>query len=123
MKQTLLAANLSLLGLIFSAVNPSWAADSSIRIVSRDVVEKRLQSYKGDDSQREATLKELFQSAGCTGDNLTEQPVKHLKEPNLICTLPGTSDLTIVVGAHFDHVAAGQGVADNWSGASATQPL
>jgi len=32
--------------------------------------------------------------------------------------LPGTGDNAIVVGAHFDHVRAGDGVVDNWSGAS-----
>lgn len=32
--------------------------------------------------------------------------------------LPGSSDKVIIVGAHFDHVSAGYGVVDNWSGAS-----
>lgn len=30
----------------------------------------------------------------------------------------GESPETIVVGAHFDHISAGSGVVDNWSGAS-----
>ena len=37
---------------------------------------------------------------------------------NVICTLPGSSGEVIVVGAHFDRVDKGDGVADNWSGAS-----
>jgi Zn-dependent M28 family amino/carboxypeptidase len=32
--------------------------------------------------------------------------------------LPGTSDKVIIVGAHFDRVSKGDGVVDNWSGAS-----
>jgi Zn-dependent M28 family amino/carboxypeptidase len=32
--------------------------------------------------------------------------------------LPGSGDGIIVVGAHFDHVDEGDGVVDNWSGAS-----
>ncbi len=32
--------------------------------------------------------------------------------------LPGRSDRVIIVGAHFDRVADGDGVVDNWSGAS-----
>ena len=36
----------------------------------------------------------------------------------MICALPGTSDKVIIVGAHFDHVPKGDGVADHWSGAS-----
>jgi Zn-dependent M28 family amino/carboxypeptidase len=32
--------------------------------------------------------------------------------------LPGSSENTIIVGAHFDHADVGDGVLDNWSGAS-----
>jgi putative aminopeptidase FrvX len=91
--------------------------------VNSDVVEQRLKSYKGNDSEREATIKTLFQSAGCPEDKLTEQPVKGLKQGNVICTLPGNTDSVILVGAHFDHVDAGDGVVDNWSGASMLSSL
>jgi Zn-dependent M28 family amino/carboxypeptidase len=86
--------------------------------VNSQVVEQRLKSYKGSDSEREATVKNLFQLAGCTEGKLIEQPVKGSKVPNVICSLPGRSDSVIVVGAHYDHVDAGDGVVDNWSGAS-----
>ncbi len=36
----------------------------------------------------------------------------------MICVLPGTGGEVVLVGAHFDHVARGSGVVDNWSGAS-----
>ena len=52
------------------------------------------------------------------GGKLTEQAVKGLKQPNLICVLSGNADSVVVVGAHFDHVDAGDGVVDNWTGAS-----
>jgi len=86
--------------------------------VNSQIVEQRLKSYKGNDSQREANLKNLFQSAGCSEGKLIEQPVKGLKQANVICILAGTADAVIVVGAHFDHVDRGDGVVDNWSGAS-----
>jgi hypothetical protein len=82
------------------------------------VVEQRLKSYKGNDTEREATVRNLFRSAGCPEEKLAEQPVKGLKQANVICILPGSTDSTIVVGAHFDHVSAGDGVVDNWSGSS-----
>jgi len=85
---------------------------------SRAVIETRLKDFAGNDLQREATLEKLFQESGCTGDKLSEQPVKHLKESNVVCALPGQTDSVILVSAHFDHVSAGDGVADNWSGAS-----
>jgi Iap family predicted aminopeptidase len=96
----------------------SQVAQVRFSIVDSQLVEQRLKSYKGNDSEREATIKNLFQSAGCPAEKLVEQPVKGLKQSNVICILPGNTDSTIVVGAHFDHVAAGDGVVDNWSGAS-----
>lgn len=86
--------------------------------VSRAVVQARLGRYAGDNKQREATLKELFADAGCNDQHLTEQLVKGSKLPNLICLLPGSSGRVIIVGAHFDRVSVGDGVVDNWSGAS-----
>lgn len=64
------------------------------------------------------TLKQIFTEAGCDESHLSEQPVKGSKLPNVICVLPGSSDRVIIVGAHFDRVPDGDGVVDNWSGAS-----
>ena len=86
--------------------------------VSREVVEARLGKYAGSNKQREITLKQMFSEAGCDEQHLSEQPVKGSKQSNVICLLPGTSDKVIIVGAHFDYVSAGNGVVDNWSGAS-----
>jgi len=100
----------------------SWigAAAGSIVFnpVSREVVEARLEKYTGDNKQREATLKQLFAEAGCDDRHISEQPVKGSKLPNVICFLPGSSDKVIIVGAHFDRASEGDGVVDNWSGAS-----
>jgi Zn-dependent M28 family amino/carboxypeptidase len=81
-------------------------------------IEQRLKDHKGNDTKRESILKALFETVGCSGQQLVEQPVKGLKQPNIICTLPGAAESQIVVGAHFDHVDFGEGVVDNWSGAS-----
>jgi Peptidase family M28 len=86
--------------------------------VSRAVIESRLEQYKGNDRQRANTLKQLFSEAGCDEQHLSEQSVQGSKLPNVICLLPGRSGKVIIVGAHFDHVSAGDGVVDNWSGAS-----
>jgi len=59
----------------------------------------------------------MFADAGC-GERLYEQPLKRSLPPNVVCILPGSSNRTIIVGAHFDRVSEGDGVVDNWSGAS-----
>jgi hypothetical protein len=86
--------------------------------VKQEVVNARLQEYGGDNKQREATLKKLFQEAGCDEEHLSEQAVKGSKQPNVICVLPGRNGRALIVGAHFDRVSEGDGVVDNWSGAS-----
>src|SRR5438105_15897335 len=86
--------------------------------VPREAVESRLGKYAGNNKQREATLKQMFADAGCDDQHLSEQPVKGSKLPNVICLLRGSSDRVIIVGAHFDRAPDGDGVVDNWSGAS-----
>ena len=88
------------------------------RAASREVVLARLQKYGGNNQQRESTLKKIFAEAGCNDQHLSEQPVKGSKLPNVVCLLPGSSEKIIIVGAHFDRVSEGDGVVDNWSGAS-----
>jgi hypothetical protein len=94
------------------------AVAQSIRYepVSRSVIESRLEQYRGNDRQRAGTLEQLFVESGCDDQRLSEQFVKGSKLPNVICVLPGSSGSVIIVGAHFDHVSAGDGVVGNWSG-------
>jgi putative aminopeptidase FrvX len=101
------------------ALTLSSARAETIRVglTPRDAVEGRLREYSGTNRERGARLARMFVDAGC-GENVSEQPVKYSKAPNVICVLPGTSDRVIIVGAHFDRVPGSDGVADNWSGAS-----
>ncbi|SRR5713101_8741126 len=109
---------LAIMVLLLHAWNDAAADGFRYNPVSREVIETRLEKYKGNDQQREATLKQLFAEAGCDDQHLSEQPVKGSKLPNVVCLLPGSSDKVIIVGAHFDHISEGDGVVDNWSGAS-----
>lgn len=104
--------------LLLHAWNNAAADSFRYNPVSREVIESRLKRYKGNDQQREATLKQLFAEAGCDDQHLSEQHVKGSKLPNVVCPQPGSSDKVIIVGAHFDHISDGDGVVDNWSGAS-----
>jgi Zn-dependent M28 family amino/carboxypeptidase len=94
------------------------AGQVQFRALDRDVIEARLQSFSRNNGEREAILKRMFAQSGCKDDKLLEQTVKKQLPPNLICVLPGETDEIILVGAHSDHVEAGDGVVDNWSGAS-----
>ena len=76
----------------------------------------QLEAAPQSNAGRLAELRELFVAAGC-GERLTEQRFRGSGQPNLVCTLPGESATRIVVGAHYDKVRPGRGIADNWSGA------
>lgn len=81
------------------------------------IIRERLERIPAKTKDRGARIRELFETVGC-GKDLTEQPVKHSKAPNVVCTLPGEAPATVVVGAHFDKAEAGAGAVDNWTGAS-----
>ncbi len=86
--------------------------------VPREVLQARLHRFANSNAERRNNLQALFEEAGCGDDRLSDQPVKRSLLPNVICTLPGATDSVILVGAHFDFRGAGQGAADNWSGAA-----
>jgi hypothetical protein len=104
------------------AVASVWPAEIHYRNVVRPVVETRLRAVGKSNAARHDKVRALFEETGC-GDNISEQPVKHSKTANVICTLPGSEDATIVVGAHYDFVDRGAGVIDNWSGVSLLSSL
>lgn len=122
MSQPILSLKFCATAVVVLALSFAGAATNDVRCKpdSREVVEMRLRRYTGDNRQRETTLKQLFSEAGCDDQHISEQSVKGSKLPNVICVLPGAgaSDKVIIVGAHFDRAPEGQGVVDNWSGAS-----
>ena len=83
----------------------AWAATIHYGTVPQAIVEKHLRAVSSTNSEREEYLKEVFATSGCAG-SVAEQAVKHSKTPNLICTLEGSDGAMIVVGAHFDFIAA-----------------
>jgi peptidase M28-like protein len=68
--------------------------------------------------ERVQRVKELFQQAGCGTEYLQVVDNGGGPYPNVICTLPGRSHNTIVVGANVDKPDDGNGVIDNWTGAA-----
>ena len=94
-------------------------AEVSYALAPRAQVEERLRQVTMNNAKRQAILRQLFEQAGCTGDALADQSFKKKRPANVICTLSGATDSTIVVGAHFDHSTEyGEGAVDDWSGAS-----
>jgi hypothetical protein len=95
------------------------SAQTRFRLAEPAVVEGHLKSFSTKNSVREALIRKWFSESGCKDSNLSEQPLAGTLPPNVICVLPGETQEVIIVGAHTDHVdSAGDGVVDNWTGAS-----
>jgi Peptidase family M28 len=95
------------------------SAQARFRLADRSVIEAHLKSFSTKNSEREVTIRKWFAESGCKDSNLSEEPLERKLPPNVICVLPGETREVIVVGAHTDHVDSfGDGVVDNWTGAS-----
>src|SRR3954471_522523 len=109
--------NQTLLLLALLASSAAAFAGSKYVLFGRDLIETRVKSFSRNDTEREIILKDMFTEAGC-GEHISEPAVDHVKQTDLVCVLPEQTERVIIVGAHFDHVDAGDGLVDNWSGAS-----
>jgi hypothetical protein len=104
--------------LLFSLLALNAVAQTNFRLLDQSKIETRIKSFSRKNDEREIIVKQLFKESGCKDDQLSEQVVKVKLPPNVICVLPGETDGVILVGAHTDKVDEGDGVVDNWSGAS-----
>jgi Zn-dependent M28 family amino/carboxypeptidase len=88
----------------------------AVQVVPKETLEANLKLSPKRNGERAATLKRLFEEAGCA--DLVEHYPRTLPTPNVVCTLPGAEPSLVVVGAHHDKAPQGDGAIDNWSGAS-----
>ena len=71
--------------------------------VHRPMIQAKLKLEPDAEAGRPSTLHSLFANACCP--QIQEQPVPQEDLPNLICTLPGTEEGIIVVGASLQYAA------------------
>ena len=90
------------------------AENLQVDLVVERLVKNRLESGAVGPRQRQTAIRNLFSEVGCS---VEEQRIEK-SSGNVICTLPGQTSSTIVVGGHFDFADLGKGIVDDWSGAS-----
>lgn len=86
--------------------------------LNRKILEERFSRISGVSKERAAILQMLFAEAGCWGAQFEERRVRGSRLRNLVCTLPGSTDQTIYVTAHYDKADLGEGAIDNWTGSA-----
>jgi hypothetical protein len=100
--------------LVLSAGINCSADGLKLQLISPSLIGERLEDGHVPAKERQLRIEQLFREVGC---ETALQPVDK-KSANVICDLPGEMPDPIVVGAHFDFVDEGQGIVDDWSGAS-----
>ena len=93
----------------------SFAATLTYVRLDEPIVEGRLALKPVDQAARLTMLRNQFLKAGCTADQIKEQPVPGQDQPNLICTLPGTEPGSIVIAANSDYQSKGDEAKVDWA--------
>ncbi len=79
----------------------------------RQRIENQIKAVECDNALRLRTTKELFDKSGALNDIAIE---RFGNVYNVVATVKGESDETIVIGAHYDKTTLGCGAIDNWTG-------
>jgi Iap family predicted aminopeptidase len=103
---------------IASVALTAWDQTIHPGVVTPQQIEQRLRSAPENNQDRQQAIAQMFRDAGCPPDQPDLRPLRHFKFANVVCALAGTTGQVIIVGAHFDHTKEGDGIIDNWSGAS-----
>lgn len=91
-----------------------YAGSLVVNLLDQPVIESRLRQGLVSGRDRQDAIAKLFAESGCQTE---DQPIDK-RTANIICTLPGETADTIVVGGHFDFADEGRGIVDDWSGVS-----
>src|SRR5690242_20037981 len=96
-RRLLSSAAISITVVVVSLSAP--AGDLKYTLVTQEVLMDRLKDAPWKNADRARELQKMFEQVGC---ETTDEPVKGLHEPNVLCMLRGVSDAIIVVGGHLD---------------------
>lgn len=103
-----------LLAVLFAAV--SAASAQGVTISTKDEIKASVEAVPCDQDARLEGVKKLFIAAGAKPEDIKVEEFKKGKVSNLVVMKKGTTDETIIVGAHYDRTDDGCGVVDNWTG-------
>lgn len=97
------------------------AQDNTLKISTAEDIKSDFDSVPCQNDARFAAVKALFERAGALESDISLDKYKGVE--NLVIRKPGTTEETLVIGAHYDKVPAGCGAVDNWTGIVALSRL
>lgn len=99
---------------LFILAATSFGQKSRIDFATEEQISADLEKAPCEDKERLEAVRQLFRSVGATDADIVVKEFDDVK--NLIVTKKGSTNETIIVGAHYDKTSDGCGVIDNWSG-------
>lgn len=92
-----------------------FASSVPVAFESQGELDQRVDTVPIRNKDRVTRLIAMFEEAGCEGDNLRVENITASPTPNVICTLPGATDRTIIVSTHHIRAQGGKGIFDAWT--------
>jgi Iap family predicted aminopeptidase len=94
----------------------SLVGTGQIAYSSKEDLEEAVKKVPCPQNQRLEGVRQLFKDAGATNDEIQIEKFDKDKISNVVVRKKGTTDETIVIGAHYDRTGMGCGAMDNWTG-------
>ena len=103
---------------IFATAGYAQTAASPVKdpFSPKDAVDASIKQVPCEGDKRRDGVVNLFTSLGVPNAEIAIEKLDEGKIQNVIVRKKGTTDETVIIGAHYDKVSSGCGVTDNWAG-------
>ena len=92
-----------------------FASSVAVEFEPQAELEGRVAEVPIRNKDRVLRLIDMFEEVGCQGDDLLVENITASPTPNVICTLAGETDRTIIVSTHHIRAQGGKGIFDAWT--------
>ncbi len=105
---------LPIIFLVFFLPGCKWVSTSQLEPTNLKLFKSQIEAVNCDNAGRFTSVKKLFQESGASENDIEVEVFGPVE--NIVLTLKGKGNETVLVGAHYDKTSLGCGVIDNWTG-------
>lgn len=98
------------------AALPVVASAQGIKFAAKEDIEAAVNAVPCNQDERLEGVKKLFLAAGAKENEIKIEKYDKDKISNVLVRKQGTTDETVIIGAHYDRTDFGCGAVDNWTG-------
>lgn len=102
--------------LSLATVCPVFISAQSIKIATKEDIELAVNAVPCKSEERLDGVRKQFINAGAHGEDIKIEKFDKDKISNVVVYKKGSTDETVIIGAHYDRADVGCGVIDNWTG-------